>query len=106
MDTHASAAPSKPAPRSTPRNTNPLSPTKKRILEKRILNLQLDVKNNWKVGGFCSTYGHSVRAGHDSGNCAEKKDVGKASGQNVNATSANPVGTGMDFNKGWDAWSL
>ena len=54
-----------------------------------------------KGRGFCSTYGQGVCAGHDSGNCAEKKD-----GHDANATRANPVGLGKDFNKVWDAWLL
>ena len=74
LDNLAAAAPSKPAPRSTPKNTNPLSPTEQHVMEKWILTLQSAVKNKWKVGGFCSTYGHGIRAGHGSGNCADKKD--------------------------------
>ena len=45
------ATPSKPSPRSTPKNTNPISPNEKRVMEKRILILQSAVKNKWKVGG-------------------------------------------------------
>ena len=52
LDNLAAAAPSKPAPRSTSKNTNSLSPTEKRVVEKRILTLQSAVKNKWKVGGF------------------------------------------------------
>ena len=74
--------------------------------EKRILILQSAVKNKWKVEGFCSTHSHDVYVGHDSSNCAYKKDVGKAGSHNVNATRANPVGPGKDFNKVWDAWLL
>ena len=48
-------------------------------------------------------HGHGVHAGHDSGNCTDKKDVGKAVCHDVNATRANPVGPGKEFNKGWDA---
>ena len=64
-------------------------------MEKRILTLQSSVKNKWKVGGFCSTHGHGVRAGYESGNCADKKDV-----HDVNTTHTNPVGPVKDFNKG------
>ena len=70
-------------------------------MEKRILILQYAVKNKWKVGGFCSTHGHGVRVGYNSGNCADKND-----GHDVNAKHSNPVGPGKDFNKGWDAWLL
>ena len=41
----AAAAPSKPALGSMPKNTNPLSPTKNLVIEKRILILQSAVKN-------------------------------------------------------------
>ena len=41
-------APNKPSHRATLRNTDPLPPTKKRIMEKRILILQSAVKNKWK----------------------------------------------------------
>ena len=102
MDNLAAAVPSKPAPISTPSNTNPLSPTKKSVTEKRILILQYAVKNKWKVRGFFSTHSHGVRAGHNNGNCSDKKD----GGQDVNATRIKPVGPGKDFNKGWDAWLL
>ena len=106
LDNLAATVPRNPDPRSTPKNTNPLSSTEKRVVKKRTLILQSAVKNNWKVGGFYSTYGHGVRTGHDSGNCADKKDIGKAGGHDINATRANPVGLGKDFNKGWDAWLL
>ena len=102
LDNLAAAAPSKPAPISTPRNTNPLPPTEKRVAEKRILILQYAVKNKWKVRGFCSTHCHGVCAGHNSGNCADKKD----GGHDFNTTRTKSVGPGKDFNKGWDAWLL
>ena len=54
-------------------------------MEKRILILQSSVNNKWKVGGFCSTHGYGVHSGHDSGNCADKKD-----GHDVNTTCSNP----------------
>ena len=75
-------------------------------MEKRILILQSAVNNKWKVGGFCSTHGHGVCAGHDSGNCSDKMNVWKSGGHNVNATRSNPVGPGKDMNKGWDACLL
>ena len=101
LENLASAAPSKPSTRSTPKTTNPLSPTEKRVTEKRIITLQSAVKNKWKVGGFCSTHGHGVREGHDSRNCSSNKDD-----HGVKATRANSVGPGKDFNKGWDALLL
>ena len=101
-----SAAPNKPAPRATPRNTDPLPPTEKCVIEKRVLILKSAVKNKWKVGRFCSTHGHGVSASHDSGNCTENKNLGKYGGHDVNATRANPVGLGKDTNKGWDTWLL
>ena len=106
LENLASAATNKPAPRSKPRNTNPLPPTKKRVMEKWILILQSSVNNKWKVGGFCSTHGHGAHAVHDSGNCADKKYVGNTGGHDVNATRPNPLGPGKDFKKGWDAWLL
>ena len=106
LDNLAAATPNKPDPRATLRNTDPPPPTEKRAMEKRILILQSAVKNKWKFGGFCSTQGHGVRAGHENGNCADKKDVGKAGGHDVNSNHANPSGPGKDSNKGWDAWLL
>ena len=43
--------------------------------EERILIRQAVVKNKWKVGGFCLTHSHGVRAGHSSSNCNNKQDV-------------------------------
>ena len=47
-------------------------PSDQRETEKRILILQADINNKWKVGGFCSTHGHGVHAGHISTNCNDK----------------------------------
>ena len=99
LDNLVAAANSKPSPRSIPRTTNPLSPTEKCVIVKIILTLKSAVKDKWKVGGFCSTHGHSICAGHDSGNFSNNND-----GHDVTSTRSNPVGTGKDFNKGWDAW--
>ena len=60
LDKLAAAAPNKPAPRATPRNTDPLPPTKKRMMEKWILILQSAVNNKWKVGGGSAP--HTVTA--------------------------------------------
>ena len=45
LDNLTVAVPSNPTPRSTPRKTNPLSLTEKRVMEKRVLILQSAVKN-------------------------------------------------------------
>ena len=45
---------------------------KKHKLKKRIKTLKAAIKNNWKVGGFCSTHGHGVRVGHDNKTCSTK----------------------------------
>ena len=61
--------------------------------------LQAAVKNKWKVGGFCSTHGHGVRAKHSSSNCNDKRE-----GHVTTATRASPAGQGKNINKGWDDW--
>ena len=43
-------------------------PSDQRETEKRIIILQADVKNKWKVRGFFSTHGHGVRYRHRSSN--------------------------------------
>ena len=43
-------------------------PTNQRETETRVRIIQAAVKNKWKVGGFCSTHGHGVRAGHSISN--------------------------------------
>jgi hypothetical protein len=73
--------------------------TEKRKLEKRIKTLEAAVKSKWIVGGFCSTHGHGVGAGHCSKTCGTK-----GSGHVDSATRANPSGPGKDKNKGWDSW--
>ena len=79
------AAPNTPA--SNARANTP--PTTQRKMEKRILIFQAAVKNTWKVGGYCSTHGHGVRAGHSSDNNNNKK------ADHVDtATRMNPVGPG------------
>ena len=45
---------------------------KKHKLKKRIKTLKAAIKNNWKVGGFCSTHGHGIRVGHDNKTCSTK----------------------------------
>ena len=45
LENLVAAAPNKPYPIATPRNTNPLSSTKKRVMEKWILILQSAIKN-------------------------------------------------------------
>ena len=52
LENLAATKPSNPAPISTPKATNPLSPTEKRVMKKRIITLQSVVKNKWKVKGF------------------------------------------------------
>ena len=50
-------------------------PTDQRETEKRILIIQAAVKNNCKVGGFCSTHGRGVRARHSRSSCNDKREV-------------------------------
>ena len=57
------------------------------------------IKNNWVVGGFYSTHGHGVLAGHNSKTCGTK-----GAGHIDTATQKIPAGFGKDKNKGWDAW--
>ena len=95
-----------PAPRPAPRNTPPLPLTKKSVLEKKIKFLQSAFKNKWVVGGFFSTHRHGISAGHNSVECAGKRNKGKPVSHNNSATSTNPVRPGKDRNKGWDDWLL
>lgn len=94
------ASPNNPAPAPAARaRTAALPLTEKRKLEKRIQTLQSALKNRWVKGGFCSTHGHGVGAGHCSKTCGTK-----GSGHVDGATRANPAGPGKEKNKGWDEW--
>ena len=77
----------------------PLANAEKRKLERWIKTLKATAKNSWSVGGFCSTHGHGVSAGHDSKTCRTK-----GAGHVDSAIQKNPAGIVKDKNKGWDAW--
>ena len=77
----------------------PLANAEKRKLERWIKTLKATAKNSWSVGGFCSTHGHGVAAGHDRTICSSK-----GAGHVNIATRKNPTGLGKDKNKGWDVW--
>ena len=66
-----------------------------------ILIVLAAVKNKCNLGGFCSTHGHGVCAGHSSTNCNDKSN-----GHNNAATRASPAGPVKDINKGWDDWLM
>ena len=70
-----------------------------RNTEKMILILQDAVKNKWKVGGFCSTHGHGVRAKHSSSSCNDKRE-----GHVTTKTRSSLAIPGKNINKGWDDW--
>ena len=74
-------------------------PSDQRETENRILIFQAVVKKKWKVGGFCSRHGHSVRAGHSRSNFNDKRE-----GYVITATRASTDGPGKNINKGWDHW--
>jgi hypothetical protein len=103
LDALAAAAPAAAAPttrRRPPRSAGaPLDSNEKRKLERRIRTLEAAIKNKWSVGGFCSTHGHGVSAGHDSKTCGTK-----GTGHVDSATRQIPAGPGKDKNKGWDTW--
>ena len=74
-------------------------PSNQREIEKKILILQAAVKNKWRVGGFCSTHGHGIRARHSSSNCNNKRE-----GHVTTATQESPAGPGKNINKVWGNW--
>ena len=63
------------------------------------VTLQHAIIKGWTKGGFCSSHGHGVPAGHDSRNFPNRKP-----GHVETATRANLAGPGQYSNKGWDAF--
>ena len=59
--------------------------------------LQHAIMKGWTQGGFCSSHGHSVTAGHDNRNYPDWKP-----GHVETTTRENPAGPGQYSNKGWD----
>jgi hypothetical protein len=59
--------------------------------------LRAAIKYKWIPGGFCSTHGWGVSAGHSSADCK-----GKRPGHIDSATRTNPQGPGAYKNKCWD----
>eukprot|EP00804_Cyclotella_cryptica_P001437 CCRYP_003680-RA/>CCRYP_003680-RA protein AED:0.63 eAED:0.34 QI:0/0/0/1/1/1/2/0/664 len=62
-----------------------------------LFQLRAAIKHTWVPGGFCSTHGWGVSAGHSSTDCK-----GKQPGHVDSATHTNPKGPGASKNKGWD----
>ena len=70
-----------------------------RKLKKRNSTLQHAIMKVWTKGGFCSSHGHGVIAGHDSHTCPNQKP------RHIDtATRENPAGTGQYSNKGRDTF--
>ena len=68
-----------------------------RKLKKRNATLKHNIMKGCSKGGFCSSHGHSVIAGHDSRDCPDRKP-----GQLETATREKSAGPEKYSNKGWD----
>jgi hypothetical protein len=80
------------------RTTQAGSHTAPQASDSRVLGqLRAAIKHKWTPGGFCSTHGWGVGAGHTSAECKKKQP-----GHVDSATRANPQGPGATRNKGWD----
>ena len=81
-------------------NRNP-NDDKMRKLKKRNAMLQHVLVQGWTKGGFCSSHGHGVPAGHDSRTYPNRKP-----GHVETATRNNPSRPAQYLNKGWDAFCI
>ena len=86
--------------------TGRLNPDKRTKYNLRINQLMSKIKGKWVPGGFYSTHGHGVGAGHSIKNCNNKTKNGETGGHNNNATCANPSGPDQNMNKYWDKMLL
>jgi hypothetical protein len=79
------------------RGTHSIHPPPASVDSRAVFQLRGAIKHKWVQGGFCSTHGWGVSAGHTSADCK-----GKRPGHVDSATRTNPQGPGASKNKGWD----
>ena len=79
------------------RPSQSIQPPPASVNSRAISQLRGAIKHKWVPGGFCSTHGWGVSAGHTSADCK-----GKRPGHVDSTTRTNPQGPGATKNKGWD----